>query len=81
MNDHARIECVITGGPVQHVRWLKDGSLIMAEQLSIEKPSSVLNIDRVNSTSQGMYQCFVANEFETKQASGQLILSGNTSIQ
>lgn len=72
--------CVISGSPIKSVKWFKDGGLVQTDENVNPITSSILTIGKVNSTTQGMYQCFVENEMEVKQAIGQLILSGMTRV-
>ncbi|KAG1675437.1 Down syndrome cell adhesion molecule-like protein Dscam2 [Nymphon striatum] len=70
------LECVVSGGPIAFIEWTKNGELLKQDQkVSNFKNSKKYHIDSVSTSSDGMYQCFVGNQFERKQASSQLILS------
>lgn len=60
------------------MKWFKDGQLISKKDQIKMESTFVFNISEVTKSSQGMYQCFLENEQDVKQASGQLILSGNS---
>lgn len=68
------LKCVMSGGPFKFVKWFKDGVLVKEDVAPAS--TSVFSIPVVETSSKGMYQCFVGNEMEVKQASGQLFLSG-----
>lgn len=80
IGNSVKIECVVSGRPIKILKWMKDGEIIKRITDMQGKSSDVLFINSLNSTSQGMYQCFVENEFEVKQAVGQIILSGTPSM-
>ncbi|KAG1677263.1 Down syndrome cell adhesion molecule-like protein Dscam2 [Nymphon striatum] len=67
------IECVVSGGPVKSMQWFKDGNIL--KDYDAENILKTLTIDPVKVESVGMYQCFVENQMEVKQASAQITLS------
>jgi len=65
----ATFRCKPEGNPVQAVYWLKDGN-------PIGHSDAVLRIPSVGRDDRGMYQCFVRNDKESAQATGELRLGG-----
>lgn len=70
------LSCVIAGGPFKFIKWMKDGQFLKDDRNSMDSSVSILNISSVEKNSEGMYQCFVQNALDEKQAIGQIILSG-----
>ncbi len=66
----ATFKCSYRGNPVETVRWMKDG-----EDLGLAG-RDVLRINSVKKEDRGMYQCFVRNDRESAQATGELKLGG-----
>ncbi|KAG1677259.1 Down syndrome cell adhesion molecule-like protein Dscam2 [Nymphon striatum] len=73
IGDTVNLECVVSGGPINEVTWMKNGETIIKDKNY--ESSKVLKISSVEISSVGMYQCFVGNQMEIKQASAQLALS------
>ncbi|KAG1685713.1 Down syndrome cell adhesion molecule-like protein Dscam2 [Nymphon striatum] len=71
------IGCVISGGPFTFVKWFKDGRFLKEDRNILNTSKSTMEISNVAKTTEGMYQCFVGNIMDEKQAIGQIILSGN----
>lgn len=71
----ASLKCVTSGGPIENLRWLRNGD-VMKDASGAEFSLELLEIDDVTKESAAMYQCFVGNTVTLKQASGQLILTG-----
>ncbi len=65
----AAFKCSYRGNPVQSVRWYKDGE-------DLGHGRDVLRINSVKKEDRGMYQCFVRNDRESAQATGELKLGG-----
>uniref|UniRef100_A0AAR5PMB0 Down syndrome cell adhesion molecule-like protein Dscam2 n=1 Tax=Dendroctonus ponderosae TaxID=77166 RepID=A0AAR5PMB0_DENPD len=61
--------CKFEGNPIKTVSWLKDGS-------KMEHTDAVLRIDAVRKEDKGMYQCFIRNDQESAEATGELKLGG-----
>lgn len=62
--------CDVTGQALKPIYWLHNGSPIQ------DQVGKVLKINTVQSSDQGVYQCFAKNAESTFQASSELILSG-----
>ncbi|KAG1677276.1 Down syndrome cell adhesion molecule-like protein Dscam2 [Nymphon striatum] len=77
IGQYSSLSCVVTGGPLQFIKWMKDGQLLKNDYNAKDSSLSMLNITSVKKDSEGMYQCFVGNSLDEKQAIGQLILSGD----
>ncbi|KAG1685711.1 Down syndrome cell adhesion molecule-like protein Dscam2 [Nymphon striatum] len=69
------IGCVISGGPFTFIKWFKDGKFLKEDVEQLNSSKSSLDISNVEKTTEGMYQCFVGNVMDEKQAIGQIILS------
>ncbi|KAG1652225.1 Down syndrome cell adhesion molecule-like protein Dscam2 [Nymphon striatum] len=69
------IGCVISGGPFTFIKWFKDGKFLKKDIEKLNSSKSSLHISNVEKTTEGMYQCFVGNVMDEKQAIGQIILS------
>ncbi len=65
----ATFKCSYRGNPVRTVRWYKDGE-------DLGHGRDVLRIASVKKEDRGMYQCFVRNDRESAQATGELKLGG-----
>ncbi|KAG1652223.1 Down syndrome cell adhesion molecule-like protein Dscam2 [Nymphon striatum] len=69
------LSCVVAGGPFTSINWIKDGKFLKEDEGALASSVSILNISEVKMNSEGMYQCFVQNGQDEKQAVGQIILS------
>lgn len=61
--------CQFSGNPIKTISWMKDGK-------SIKHSDAILRIESVKKEDKGMYQCFVRNDQESAEASGELKLGG-----
>ncbi|CAH1154339.1 unnamed protein product [Phaedon cochleariae] len=61
--------CKFEGNPIKTISWLKDGH-------PMDHSDAVLRIDTVRKEDKGMYQCFVRNDQESAEATGELKLGG-----
>ncbi|CAG0912292.1 unnamed protein product [Notodromas monacha] len=61
--------CVTGGNPINSVTWYKDGS-------KLSHDGETLTISSVKKEDRGMYQCFVRNDQESAQGTGELKLGG-----
>ncbi|KAG1647293.1 Down syndrome cell adhesion molecule [Nymphon striatum] len=69
------ISCVISGGPFTFLKWFKDGRFLKEDRKLLNVSKSTISVSNVVKTTEGMYQCFVGNIMDEKQAIGQIILS------
>lgn len=78
MSVQATFKCIISGHPVKVIEWYKDGLAIVndAKRFSIAANGTLLHINSVQRQDVGMYQCLVANDFDSVQGCGQLLLGG-----
>lgn len=65
----ATFKCNYKGNPVKMVYWMKNG-----QRIGHTEPT--LRIQSVKKEDRGMYQCFVRNDQESAQATGELQLGG-----
>jgi len=65
----ASFKCNYKGNPVKSISWMKNG-----EDIGHSDP--VLRINSVKKEDRGMYQCFIRNDQESAQATGELKLGG-----
>jgi hypothetical protein len=65
----ATFKCNYKGNPIRSVSWMKDG-------IPMDHSDTVLRINSVTKADRGMYQCFVRNDAESAQATGELKLGG-----
>jgi hypothetical protein len=65
----ASLTCLTTGNPINSVTWYKDGS-------KINHDGDTLTISSVKKEDRGMYQCFVRNDQESAQGTGEIKLGG-----
>lgn len=71
-------------GPV--VRWTKDGAPIAKYQQSAalsapdQQPTWTLNVNHMQRSDEGVYQCFVFTERESAQATVRLVLGGKSFV-
>ena len=74
----AIFNCSVTGAPVGHVAWFKDGVKVKANdsRLHVTEPGRLVVHD-VRRSDQGMYQCFASNAHQSEQGAAQLSLGGN----
>ncbi|XP_037045508.1 Down syndrome cell adhesion molecule-like protein Dscam2 isoform X1 [Bradysia coprophila] len=71
----AQFQCIISGHPVHDINWLHDGKPILRDsRIEISTDPPRLFIKRVQKEDQGMYQCFVTNEWEQIQSTAELQL-------
>ncbi|XP_023214188.1 Down syndrome cell adhesion molecule-like protein Dscam2, partial [Centruroides sculpturatus] len=67
--------CSITGYPINSVIWLKDQRHLLPNTRIRLISNRLLHITSVQRSDQGMYQCFVYNEWQSAQGTAQLTLS------
>ena len=65
----ATFKCNFKGNPIKIVTWMKDG-------VDLGHSEPVLRINSVTKADRGMYQCFIRNDAESAQATGELKLGG-----
>ncbi|CAD7083563.1 unnamed protein product [Hermetia illucens] len=71
----AQFQCIVSGHPVQDVNWLHDGKPILRDnRIEIHSDPPRIIIKKVQKEDQGMYQCFVTNEWEQIQSTAELQL-------
>ncbi|XP_077985299.1 cell adhesion molecule DSCAM-like [Glandiceps talaboti] len=69
----ANFNCSIHGHPISTISWLKNGVPIEeSERIYTSENETSLIIDHVLREDKGMYQCFVSNNQETREATVQL---------
>ncbi|CAH1122837.1 unnamed protein product [Ceutorhynchus assimilis] len=61
--------CKFEGNPIKTVSWMKDGN-------KLDHTDAVLRIEAVRKEDKGMYQCFIRNDQESAEATGELKLGG-----
>lgn len=71
----AVLNCVPGGFPVGRVSWLHDGRPLDASD-RVKVTQERLMVLRVQKEDQGMYQCFVSNDWDMAQAAAELQLGG-----
>lgn len=76
-----RLNCFISGGPQEHILWMKDGEVIKNSSMTLQLNKTSLLIATFERSDKGMYQCFASNEFEVRQGSAQLLLGGNSPLE
>lgn len=72
----ANFECIAGGFPISQVSWYHDGEPIAQDNNGVEvkaEPPS-LTVRRLSKEDEGMYQCFVSNNWEQAQATAELNL-------
>ncbi|XP_067138856.1 cell adhesion molecule Dscam1-like [Centruroides vittatus] len=67
--------CSIAGYPINSVIWLKDQRHLLPNTRIRLISNRLLHITSVQRSDQGMYQCFVYNEWQSAQGTAQLTLS------
>ena len=70
------LNCSILGFPIKEITWFKNGLPLSKYKKTYKISSNIIKIGNVQREDQGIYQCFVKNEFETVQASASLIHGG-----
>ncbi len=75
----AEFQCIVSGFPVEKVVWMHNGKPLTSDQrLEIYSDPPRLLIKKVQKEDQGMYQCFVTNEWEQVQSTAELQLGDAT---
>ncbi|KAG1652277.1 Down syndrome cell adhesion molecule-like protein Dscam2 [Nymphon striatum] len=69
----ATLNCSVTGFPVENVEWRKNGYPLERNGMT---SAHLLNINSMSRNDGGMYQCFVANDVNSVQATSQVLLGG-----
>ncbi|KAG1655752.1 Down syndrome cell adhesion molecule [Nymphon striatum] len=70
----ATLNCSVTGFPVENVEWRKNGYPLERNGMT---SAHLLNINSMSRNDGGMYQCFVANDVNSVQATSQVLLGAN----
>ncbi|XP_031619714.1 Down syndrome cell adhesion molecule-like protein Dscam2 isoform X2 [Contarinia nasturtii] len=71
----AEFHCIVSGSPVYEINFLHDGKPIIRDnRVEIFSDPPRLVIRKVQKEDQGMYQCFVTNEWEQIQSTAELQL-------
>lgn len=73
-----KLQCNINGHPIQNVKWTLNGKPLGEETESELTSVKILSIPSANRQDEGMYQCFVSNNWEEVQSTAQIILGGKT---
>lgn len=71
------LNCSITGSPVDLIVWKKDNkpiSIDSSEHGMRFLAKDLLHLESIRKSHRGMYQCFAYNDYESVQASSQLII-------
>uniref|UniRef100_A0A4Y0BIQ2 Down syndrome cell adhesion molecule-like protein Dscam2 n=1 Tax=Anopheles funestus TaxID=62324 RepID=A0A4Y0BIQ2_ANOFN len=75
----AQFQCIISGFPAHEVLWMHNGKPIVRDsRIEIYTDVPRIVIKNVQKEDQGMYQCFVANEWEQIQSTAELQLGDAT---
>lgn len=73
----AQFQCIISGFPAHEVLWMHNGKPIVRDsRIEIYTDTPRIVIKNVQKEDQGMYQCFVSNEWEQIQSTAELQLGG-----
>lgn len=73
------LNCSVIGHPVESIVWEKDHHRISGDspELNIRLIArDLLRIDSIRKEHRGLYTCFASNDYETVQASYQLMIGG-----
>ncbi|KAG1668759.1 Down syndrome cell adhesion molecule-like protein Dscam2 [Nymphon striatum] len=68
------LECQIDGYPVAEIRWTFNGQAIDTESKKVIISGNKMKISSLSRVDEGMYQCFVENEWDDVQAAAQIVL-------
>ena len=75
VDKNAEFQCIINGSPVDRVLWMHNGKpLINDNRVEIVNDPHRLVLKKIQKEDRGMYQCFVSNEWEQVQSTGELQL-------
>lgn len=80
--ENAVFNCSISGSPIGHNYWLRNGELLSVDEnprIRLLSPL-VLAISSVTRHDRGMYQCVVRNDRESAQGSAELRLGGESTF-
>lgn len=70
------MKCNVNGHPITKTKWMLNGKkLVDKTKISITSDRT-LKILSSSRNDEGMYQCFVSNNWEEVQATAQIILGG-----
>lgn len=79
VDKNAEFQCIISGFPVDKVIWMHNGKpLINDNRVEIHSDPPRLVLKKIQKEDHGMYQCFVANEYEQVQSTAELQLGDAT---
>lgn len=79
VDKNAEFLCIISGSPIDKVLWMHNGKpLINDNRIEIHVDTHRLVIKKIQKEDQGMYQCFVTNEWEQAQSTAELQLGDAT---
>lgn len=73
LGESATLNCVVSGFPVMHMSWVKDGKILTHDSIN-HLTKDVLRISSVQKEDRGMYQCFVSNDQEVAQGTAEIRL-------
>lgn len=73
------LECQIDGYPVNDIRWTFNGQAIDTESKNAVISGNKIKVASLSRADEGMYQCFVENEWDDAQAAAQIMLGGKDS--
>ncbi|KAG1650328.1 Down syndrome cell adhesion molecule-like protein Dscam2 [Nymphon striatum] len=71
-----KLKCHISGHPIKQIKWLLNGKKLDDKTHVSVKSDGTLFIKKSRRIDEGMYQCFVSNDWEQVQATAQVILGG-----
>ncbi|KAG1650319.1 Down syndrome cell adhesion molecule-like protein Dscam2 [Nymphon striatum] len=69
-----KLKCHISGHPIKQIKWLLNGKKLDDKTHVSVKSDGTLFIKKSRRIDEGMYQCFVSNDWEQVQATAQVIL-------
>lgn len=79
VDKNAEFQCIVSGFPADKVLWMHNGKpLTNDNRVEIFPDPPRLLLKKIQKEDQGMYQCFVANEWEQVQSTAELQLGDAT---
>lgn len=70
------MNCSVAGSPVLDIQWMKDGRELSPNIHRIVNKTTLI-VQKAQREDEGMYQCFVKNDYEVSSGSTQLLLGSN----
>lgn len=71
-----RLKCNVKGHPIAKIKWMFNGKTIDDTTGIFLGTDGTLKISSAIRENEGMYQCFVSNDWEENQSTAQIILGG-----